>query len=92
MFPLGRCCGVELTPSPSAYKVPNLAVSLIRALEVDSVYLLKSSESLADVLIQPDVRQFTLLDFAAYESIAEVVSQVGREQMAQWQEQQKSAG
>jgi predicted acylesterase/phospholipase RssA/CRP-like cAMP-binding protein len=78
----------RINPFARRIHVPNLAANLVRTLEVDSVYLLKSTQSLADLLIQPDVKQFASLDFAAYESISEIGYEVGREQLAQWQAQQ----
>jgi predicted acylesterase/phospholipase RssA/CRP-like cAMP-binding protein len=78
----------RINPFARQIHVPNLAANLVRTLEVDSVYLLKSTQSLADLLIQPDVKGFASLDFAAYEPISEIGYQAAREQLAQWQAQQ----
>jgi predicted acylesterase/phospholipase RssA/CRP-like cAMP-binding protein len=79
----------RINPFARQIHVPNLAANLVRTLEVDSVYLLKSTQSLADLLIQPDVKGFASLDFAAYEPISEIGYQTAREQLAQWQAQQR---
>jgi predicted acylesterase/phospholipase RssA/CRP-like cAMP-binding protein len=80
----------RINPFARQIQVPNVAANLVRALEVDSLYLLKSTQSLADLLIQPDVKQFASLDFAAYESISEVGYTVARKELARWQEQRKA--
>ena len=66
-------------------QVPTIGASLVRSLEISSVHQIKAQQQYVDVLIQPDVRRFGLLDFGAYESIAEVGYQAAREQLAQWQ-------
>ena len=71
-------------------QVPTLATSLIRSLEISSVHRIKSQRKFVDVLIQPDVRQFGLLDFSSYESIAEAGYRTARKQLALWQDRKAS--
>jgi predicted acylesterase/phospholipase RssA len=78
----------RINPFIKRIRVPSLAANLVRALEVDSVYLLKSTQSLADLLIQPDVKHFASLDFAAYEPISEIGYTAAHEALARWQSQQ----
>ncbi len=81
----------RINPFAKPIQVPSLAANLIRALRINSIYEIKSKQSLPDLLIQPDVAQFAMLEFAAYESITELGYQAGRKQLALWQAQQKSA-
>ncbi|HQF70749.1 MAG TPA: hypothetical protein PLH39_05665, partial [Promineifilum sp.] len=42
---------------------------ILRTVEVNSLYQCKAAEQLADVLIEPDVADFNLLDFAAIRAL-----------------------
>lgn len=48
---------------------PRLGSIILRTVEVNSLYHRKSVEQLADILIEPDVRDFNFLDFEAYETM-----------------------
>jgi predicted acylesterase/phospholipase RssA len=82
----------RINPFAQRLQVPNLAANLIRALEINSIHQKKSMLKVADLLIEPDVKRFASLDFAAYEAIAEVGYQVARERLAAWQAQQNRQG
>lgn len=62
----------RINPFVERMDMPTLAANLIRAVRINSIYQIKTEESLADLLIQPYVVQFVSLDFAAYESVAEI--------------------
>jgi predicted acylesterase/phospholipase RssA len=80
----------RINPFAERMRVPALAANLIRAVRINSIYQIKTKESLADLLIQPDVKHFASLDFAAYEPITEIGYQAARKQLALWQDQQKT--
>ncbi len=80
----------RINPFTEPIRVPALASSVIRALEVDSVYMLKTIQGLADVLIQPDVAGFASLDFSAYEPISQIGYQAALEQLGPWHNEQRS--
>jgi len=82
----------RVNPLSKRMKVPSLVGTMMRTMEINSAYRYKSMQSLADLLIQPDVRQFGILDFASYEPIIEAGYQAARPQLAAWQEQRRSAG
>jgi len=65
-------------------RVPSIVGSISRAMEINSVNHLESNQMLADLLIQPDVRQFGILEFASYESILDVGYRVAIEQLTTW--------
>jgi predicted acylesterase/phospholipase RssA/CRP-like cAMP-binding protein len=75
----------RLYPFVPRLRVPSLVGSLMRAQEINSVHRMKSIQPLADLLIQPDVRQFGVLDFASFAPIIEVGYQVASEALAEWQ-------
>jgi len=79
----------RINPFVKRIHVPSLAANLIRAVRINSTYQIKTEQSLADVLIQPDVAQFASLEFAAYESISEIGYQAARPQLALWREEQE---
>jgi predicted acylesterase/phospholipase RssA/CRP-like cAMP-binding protein len=68
-------------------RVPALLGSMMRTIELNSVYVSRSPtfRSLADVIIQPPVEQFRVLDFDAHAAIIEAGYQAAREQIAAWQ-------
>lgn len=74
----------RINPFVKRLPVPTLGANLMRSLEVNSVYQIRSQQGLADLLIQPEVKQYQILAFAAYESIAEAGYQAAREQLAQY--------
>jgi predicted acylesterase/phospholipase RssA/CRP-like cAMP-binding protein len=79
----------RINPFVKRIHVPSLAANLIRAVRINSTYQIKTEQSLADVLIQPDVAQFASLEFAAYESISEIGYQAARPQLALWRDEQE---
>jgi predicted acylesterase/phospholipase RssA/CRP-like cAMP-binding protein len=79
----------RINPFVKHMHVPTLAANLIRSLEISSVHQIKSQQSFVDVLIQPDVKRFGMLDFADYEAVAQVGYQAAREQLALWQDRRK---
>jgi predicted acylesterase/phospholipase RssA len=50
---------------------PSIASNIMRSMEVNSLSHSRSSIPLADLLIQPEMGEYGLLDFAAYEPIVE---------------------
>jgi predicted acylesterase/phospholipase RssA/CRP-like cAMP-binding protein len=75
----------RLNPFVPRLQVPSLLGSLMRVQEINSVYQMKSIQNLADLLIQPDVKQFGVLDFASYAPIAQVGYQTANEALELWQ-------
>jgi predicted acylesterase/phospholipase RssA len=75
----------RINPLVKPMNVPNIGSTLIRAMELSSVYRIKTEESLADLVIEPEVMHFGTLDFAAYEEIIELGYQSAREQLAELQ-------
>jgi predicted acylesterase/phospholipase RssA/CRP-like cAMP-binding protein len=76
----------KINPWTERMRVPNLAVNLIRALELNSVNKIKTEQTLADVLIQPDVKRFSIMDYPSYREISEVGYQEAQSQLARWQD------
>jgi len=73
----------RINPFVEPTNVPNLAVNLMRSMEISSVYRIKTTETQADVLIQPDVEGYGMLDFDCYEPIIEIGYQAAKEQLSQ---------
>ncbi len=77
----------RINPFSERIQTPSLAANLVRSLEISSAHQIKIRERLADLLIQPDVSQFGMLDFASYEAISEAGYQAAWKQLSQWQSQ-----
>ena len=59
----------RVNPFGRSLRVPTLAGTILRTVEVNSLYQRKAAEQLADVLIEPDVADFNFLDFAAFREL-----------------------
>jgi len=79
----------RINPFIEPINVPNLAANLMRAMEISSVYHVKTTETLADVLIQPDIKGYGMLDFASYEPIIEIGYQAAMKQLRKIQRVEK---
>jgi predicted acylesterase/phospholipase RssA len=75
----------RLNPFGKPLRVPTLASSMLRTVEVNSVYHRKEAEQLADVLIEPDTSDFNFLDFAAYRALEQRGYEAARAALAAWQ-------
>jgi len=62
----------RINPLIKPIHVPPLPANLMRSMEINSVYKVKTTESIADVLIEPEIRDYGTLDFAQYQPIIEV--------------------
>jgi predicted acylesterase/phospholipase RssA len=77
----------KVNPFTKPIQAPKLVPHLMRALEINSAYQIKSNKSMVDLLIQPDVKEFGMLDFAEYGAISEIGYKAALEQLVQWQSQ-----
>jgi predicted acylesterase/phospholipase RssA/CRP-like cAMP-binding protein len=70
----------------SRVRAPSLFGSMMRTTELSSAYNSRrpSFRSFADLIIQPPVEQFRVLDFDSYEAIIEMGYHAAREQIAAW--------
>jgi len=68
----------RVNPFGQPLRVPTLAGTILRTMEVNSLYQRRTAEQLADVLIEPDVREFNFLDFAAYRELEQRGYEAGR--------------
>lgn len=65
--------------------VPSLVGIMLRTMEVNSLYHRTTAERLADILIEPDVRDIGGLDFTAYPLLIERGYEAGRAELDRWQ-------
>jgi len=59
----------RINPFGEPLRVPTLGGTILRTMEVNSLYQRKTAEQLADILIEPDVGDFSFLDFAAFRDL-----------------------
>jgi len=79
----------RVNPFVEPLRVPPVTESLVRYMHIAHLYHMSSTQSLADVLVQPDVSGFESLDFASYRQIVEIGYQAARQQLAGWLEQRQ---
>ena len=74
----------RINPFIKPILAPKIVPNLMRALEINSAYQIKSNKGMVDLLIQPDVKEFGMLDFAEYATISEIGYKTAREQLVPW--------
>jgi predicted acylesterase/phospholipase RssA/CRP-like cAMP-binding protein len=72
-------------PFAEGPRVPSLAAIMLRTMEVNSLYQRNTAEQLADIVIEPDVRDIGAMDFSAYETLIARGYEAGRAELARWQ-------
>ncbi|MBE2271397.1 MAG: hypothetical protein IAE80_24400, partial [Anaerolinea sp.] len=53
-------------------RVPTLTKTVLRSLEVNSVYRVRSFENMVDLLVRPDVSKYGILEFDASQPIFDI--------------------
>lgn len=76
----------RLNPLAKPMHVPTLAGSMLRTVEVNSLYHRKEAERWADVLIEPQTAEFNFLDFAAYRTMEQRGYEAGLAALTAWRE------
>ncbi len=76
----------RVNPFAKPIETPSLIANIMRAMEINSVHQINNRQRLADVLIQPDVGQFGMLDFGSYQQISEAGYLAAREELVRWLE------
>lgn len=79
----------RLNPLAEPLRVPTLTGTMLRTVEVNSLYHRKEAERLADILIEPQTADFNYLDFAAYRTLEQRGYEAGRAALAAWREKQE---
>jgi lysophospholipid hydrolase len=74
----------RLNPFGKSIHVPTLVGTILRTVEVNSLYRRKIADQLVDISIEPDVRDFNFLNFAAYETIINRGYEAGQVALQEW--------
>ena len=74
----------KLNPFVRSVRVPSLATTLLRSVEINTVYHLPSLQHYADVLIQPPVETFPVFDFSRYDDLIDIGYHAAREPLIAW--------
>jgi predicted acylesterase/phospholipase RssA len=74
----------RLNPFRPAIRVPSLAATVWRSHEIAGASEARRSHAMADLVIQPDIGAFGLMDYESYDAIIELGYQAAREQLAAW--------
>ena len=66
------------------YRVPSMMTTILKATEIGTMAQVRESGELADVLIQPPVRQFGLTEVKAFDDIVNIGYETAKQQLLQW--------
>jgi len=80
----------RINPFVEPMRGPSVGHTLVRCQHINSLYHVKEMESLADVLVQPGMSEFSGMDYASYESIIDAGYQAARQPLARWLEQRQA--
>jgi len=67
-----RILASRLNPFAKKLRTPSLFGVFMRAMELNSVHSAREGLKVVDLLIEPEVKQFSILDFHAYKPIMEI--------------------
>jgi predicted acylesterase/phospholipase RssA/CRP-like cAMP-binding protein len=81
-----RILAQRINPLRRPLRSPSLVSTILRTQEINSAHRSKSSASLADLLLQMDVREFGFLDFGSYRAIARAGYETAVEPLREWKE------
>jgi predicted acylesterase/phospholipase RssA len=76
----------KVNPFVRPLRSPSLMGTILRAQEVNSAYQAKSTQSLVDLLLRLDMREFGFLDFDDYKAIAEAGYAAAFDALREWME------
>lgn len=65
-------------------RVPSLTKTVLRSLEVNSVYRVRSFEKMVDLLIKPDASKYSILEFDASAPLFEIGYQTAQAALTTW--------
>ncbi len=68
----------RINPFTDRIRIPRIAETLLRATDIKSIERLNEARSSLEVLVEPNVRSISLLDFKSYEQISELGYQEAR--------------
>lgn len=76
----------RINPFAKTMNVPTLAGTMLRTVEVNSLYNRKEAQRYADILIEPDTLGFNFLAFADYKILEQRGYEAGMAALASWQQ------
>lgn len=62
----------RINPFEPSIKIPRIAETLLRATDIKSIERLNEARNALDILVEPNVRAISLLDFKSYELISQI--------------------
>ena len=71
-------------PRGQPVRAPSIFATMLRASSLNGAYQLTTSQRLADLVINPPVAPFGILDFARYERVIEIGYDSARRQIEEW--------
>jgi predicted acylesterase/phospholipase RssA len=80
-----QALAAKLNPLRRDNSAPLIFESLIRVLALNDVHQAKTKRGFADVYIRPPVEQYNILDFGAYQQIADIGYRSAMEALGEWE-------
>ena len=81
-----QALAAKLNPLRRDSSAPLIFESLVRVLALNDVHQAKTKRGFADVYIRPPVEQYNILDFGAYQQIAEIGYRSAMEALGDWED------
>ena len=82
----------RLFPFVRKYRVPSLMTLLLKATEVGTLARVRELGTRADLLLNPPVREFGMMDLKSFEQIVDAGYQYTRVALAEWKKKQRAEG
>lgn len=76
----------RLFPFFRKYRVPSISTTMLKATEIGTLAQVRQFGEMADLLIQPPVRQFGLTEVKAFDEIVNIGYQSAKEKLLEWLE------
>ncbi len=74
----------RLNPFSKSLRAPSMFKTMHRAMEINSVHRIREREQLVDLLISPDVKEFSVSNFALFQPLADIGYQTAVEPLRAW--------
>ena len=75
----------RLNPFRETQRAPSIAGTVLRSLDTNSVARLRAHMDLADLVIQPDVKEFSILDWDSHRNVVEAGRLAAAEALSDWE-------
>jgi predicted acylesterase/phospholipase RssA len=80
----------RLNPFSKRLRVPSLIGTMMQSVIINSVRQSKDSESLADIIIYPNTKKFSIMDYGNFAEISKVGYEAAMESLPTWNKERSN--